>query len=170
VRPTIEGLKTEGIIYKGFIFLGLINVEGEPFVIEYNCRLGDPETQVVLLRICNDLVTLFEAVASGTLQEHTIIEDPLAAVTVTLASGGYPGAYEKGFKITGLESSSFEDALVFHAATKASPSGIYTGGGRVLSVSAYGNDHRKALKRAYEVAGGIRFDHMYYRKDIGFDL
>jgi phosphoribosylamine--glycine ligase len=170
VIPTVEGLKTEGIVYKGFIFLGLINVEGEPFVIEYNCRMGDPETQAVLPRICNDLVTLFEAVATGTLDKHTIIEDPHAAVTVVLASGGYPGTYEKGLPISGIDKPSFEDAIVFHAATRSDASGVYTDSGRVLSVSAFGCDVQQAQKRAYKVVSEISFPKMYYRKDIGFDL
>jgi phosphoribosylamine--glycine ligase len=170
VIPTIEGLKAEKIVYKGFIFLGLINVEGEPFVIEYNCRMGDPETEVVLPRICNDLVTLFEAVALGTLDNHTIIEDPYAAVTVVLASGGYPSAYEKGFPINGLDKPSLKDAIVFHAATRSDASGVYTDGGRVLSVSGLGCDVHHAQQCAYEVVSEISFAKMYYRKDIGFDF
>ncbi|MDR0995822.1 MAG: phosphoribosylamine--glycine ligase [Tannerella sp.] len=169
-RPTVEGLRAEGIDYKGFIFLGLMNVDGDPYVIEYNCRMGDPETQVVMPRICNDLVVLLEAVTSGTLDRHTLIKDPHAAVTVVLASGGYPGTYAKGLPITGIPEAVPGDFIAFHAATTGKPGDLRTNGGRVLSVSANGSDFHEARNRAYEVAAGIHFENIYYRKDIGLDL
>jgi phosphoribosylamine--glycine ligase len=138
-------------------------------VIEYNCRLGDPETQVVLPRIRNDIVSLFEAVASGTLHKHFIWEDTRAAATVVAASGGYPGTYTKGFPVLGLGALT-PGGMVFHAATQATDAGILTAGGRVLSASAYGKNHQEAVKKAYEILAGVQFEQMYYRKDIGSDL
>jgi phosphoribosylamine--glycine ligase len=169
-RPTVEGLRAEGIEYKGFIFLGLMNVDGEPHVIEYNCRMGDPETQVVMPRICNDLVCLLEAVADGTLDRHTLIEDPRTVMTLVLVSGGYPGDYEKGLPISNIPASINSESIVFHAATKGKPGSITTNGGRVLDVTASGSSFIKARERAYRIAGEIHFDKMYYRKDIGLDL
>ncbi|MDR1344185.1 MAG: phosphoribosylamine--glycine ligase [Tannerellaceae bacterium] len=170
IRPTVEGLKAEGIEYKGFLFFGLINVCGEPFVIEYNCRMGDPETEVVMLRIESDLVSLLEGVATGHLGELSLTQDPRAAATVVLVSGGYPGEYEKGKPITGLTFGIPSGTHVFHAGARYSGEDLLTSGGRVLAVSSYGSGIEEALARSYHVIGGINFEGMYYRTDIGFDL
>ena len=171
VRPTIEGLKAEGIDYCGFIFFGLINVGGEPMVIEYNCRMGDPETEVVMPRLAEDLVELLEATVEGRLETRPALLDQRAATAVVLTSGGYPEAYEKGKVITGLDDPRVADSLVFHAGTKAAPDGTtLTSGGRVLAVCALGNTVGEALSEAYRGAETITFEKKYYRRDIGFDL
>ena len=171
IRPTVEGLKAEGVCYKGFLFFGLINVKGEPFVIEYNCRMGDPEAQAVVPRIRNDLAGLFESLASGRLHEHRLEEDPRAVATVVLVSGGYPGAYESGKPIAGLQAGLPAGTIVFHAGTRAAADGrALTQGGRVLAVSSYGAGMKEALAQSYDAISRIGFDNMYFRRDIGFDL
>lgn len=168
IIPTIKGLKAENIKYKGFIFFGLINVKGEPYVIEYNCRMGDPETEVVMPRIKSDLLDLLEGLATGTLSERDIEHDLRTVTTVMMVSGGYPEGYEKGKKITGLQST--HEAMVFHAGTKMEGGNVVSNGGRVIAVSAYGRDISHALEKAYEKINVIDFDKKYYRKDIGLDL
>lgn len=168
VEPTVEGLRKEQLDYKGFIFLGLISVDGEPKVIEYNVRLGDPETEVVLPLIKSDLLELFTAVATETLDEKTLETDDRYAVTVMMVSGGYPEGYENGKTIEGL--SEVQDSIVFHAGTKNVGGNVVTSGGRVLSVTSYGKTMNEALETSYKNIGKIRFENSYFRKDIGFDL
>jgi phosphoribosylamine--glycine ligase len=168
IVPTIKGLKTEKITYKGFVFFGLINVKGDPYVIEYNCRMGDPETEVVIPRLKSDILDLFEGVASNTLSERDIQFIDKSAATVMMVSGGYPGAYEKGKSIFGLNG--IVDSIVFHAGTSADGPSVLTAGGRVLAVTSYGKNLEVALEKSYDSISKINFDGAYYRKDIGQDV
>jgi phosphoribosylamine--glycine ligase len=169
VEPTVKGLKQDGIVYKGFIYVGLILVDNEPFVIEYNCRMGDPETEVVMPRLKNDLLELLVAMSKGELDKHNIEEDERVAVTVIMASGGYPEDFEKGKLISGLENAG-PDTICFHAGTKQTADGLVTNGGRVLALTSYGGTIKEAVQKSIAVAEEISFDKKYYRKDIGYEF
>ncbi len=168
IKPTIRGLQQEGIGFKGFLFLGLMNCEGEPYLIEYNVRMGDPETEAVLMRVQSDLVDLFEGVAQGNLNEKELVINPKTAVTVVVVAGGYPGAYDKGKKIKYLDT--VEGSVVFHAGTKFDGDKVVSNGGRVLAISSLADTMDKALALSYKNTDRIFFDKMYYRTDLGFDL
>lgn len=168
IIPTIKGFKEDGIMYKGFVFFGIINVKNEPYVIEYNCRMGDPETEVVIPRLKSDLLDLFEGVATNTLSECDIQFDERSAATVMMVSGGYPEAYEKGKQIFGINSVS--DSIIFHAGTSADGPAVITNGGRVLAATSYGKNLESALKKSYDSIDKIEFEKASFRKDIGFDV
>ena len=168
IKPTMDGFQKSNLPFKGFVFIGLIKVSNDPMVIEYNVRMGDPETEVVFPRVKNDFVELFKAIGSQTLDQHELEIDPRSATTIMAVSGGYPEAYQKGKTITGIDS--VDGSVVFHAGTKVVSKEVKTSGGRVLAVTSYGKDHKEALSKSYESLEKIDFEGMYYRKDLGFDL
>ena len=168
IIPTVKGLRREGIVYKGFIFFGIINVKNEPYVIEYNCRMGDPETEVVIPRLKSDLLDLLDGVGTNTLSERDVVFDERSAATVMMVSGGYPESYQKGKQIYGLNNDT--DSLIFHAGTKEDGPVVMSNGGRVLAATSYGKDLKTALKKSYETIENIKFDKANYRSDIGFDV
>jgi phosphoribosylamine--glycine ligase len=168
VKPTIDGFQKDGIPYKGFVFIGLINVKGEPIVIEYNVRMGDPETEVVIPRLKTDLVELFLAVANEKLDQIALEVDERSATTIMVVSGGYPEEFEKGKVITGIEN--ITDSIVFHAGTKLENNQVLSNGGRVLTVTSYGDNFEEAIKKSYQNIAKLQFDKMYFRRDIGNDL
>ncbi len=170
IRPTVNGLKQEGLVYHGFIFFGLMNVKGEPWVIEYNCRMGDPETEVVIPRLQTDLVALFAAMDNGTLADTNISFDERSCATIVAVSGGYPGEYKKNIAITLPDNIHTNDSFIFHAGTKQTEQAIVTNGGRVLAVSSFGNNIADAVDRSKEILEQIHFEGMYYRKDIGYEF
>jgi len=170
IVPTVDGLKSEGIDYRGFLFVGVIKVGDDPYVIEYNCRLGDPETEVVMPRLNNDLVELFNAVSGQRLREFHIRQEPRTACTVVAVSGGYPGPYEKGLPITGLDQPLPPDSLIFHAGTRMKKEGIVTNGGRVLCVTSFAETVYEAVDRSRDILENIYFEGIYYRRDIGFEF
>jgi phosphoribosylamine--glycine ligase len=170
VKPTIEGLSKEGLVYNGFVFFGLINVEGEPFVIEYNCRMGDPETEVVMPRLKSDLIELFLAMYNQTLDDVHVEVDPRAACTVVIVSGGYPGDFEKGKEITGLEQASANNTMVFYAGIKAASGQLLTNGGRVAAVTSYGDSIKNAVAASVKAIDHIQYDKKYFRTDIGYEF
>ncbi len=170
IEPTVNGLQSEQFEYKGFVFFGLINVNGEPYVIEYNCRMGDPETEVVIPRLKNDLVELFLAASQQKLEDIKVEIDPRAAATVVAVSGGYPGNYEKGFEIDGLDILNEDDVIIFHAGTTTEEGAVVTNGGRVLTITSFGETVAKAAKRSSEMMEFLDFHGMYYRRDIGYEF
>jgi phosphoribosylamine--glycine ligase len=170
IEPTVKGLQSENFEYKGFVFFGLINVNGEPYVIEYNCRMGDPETEVVIPRLKNDLVELFLAASQQKLEDIKVEIDSRAAATVVAVSGGYPGNYEKGFEIDGLDILNEDDVIIFHAGTTTEEGVVVTNGGRVLTITSYGETVAKAAKRSSEMMEFLDFHGMYYRRDIGYEF
>ncbi|HVV03649.1 MAG TPA: phosphoribosylamine--glycine ligase, partial [Puia sp.] len=170
IQPTVEGLAKENIDYKGFIFIGIIKVKEEPLVIEYNCRMGDPETEVVMPRLKNDLVELFQAVAEQRLDKVRIEMDPRIACTIVAVSGGYPGSYEKGYAISGLEEPLSSDSLIFHAGTKEDKGQVVTSGGRVLCVTSFAETVYEAVDKSRDVLEKLYFEGIYYRRDIGYEF
>ena len=169
IIPTINGFSQEGFVYKGFVFIGLIKVNDEPYVIEYNCRMGDPETEVVIPRLQNDLVEVLTATAKGEVDKINIFQDPRFAVTMVAVSGGYPGDYIKGYEITGLDQSS-EETVIFHSGTKTEEGKVVSNGGRVLTVTSFGDTVGESVAKSKKILEGIRFMKMYYRSDIGYEF